>query len=106
MTRTKKDKKELVKLFLSQSISKTAFCKENQVSLPTLNRWINTYNTPNTCAHAVQFMKVLAPTGDSPVSNPSFGIQIEIKDMTLYLPQTTSAVFLGELLKVVMSTDV
>lgn len=104
MARSKEEKEMIVQSFLSQSLSKAMFCKENQVSQPTLNRLLKQYESTivNVDKPEVKFMKVSTPRKCvSPDSDT--GIRLELKDMTLYLPETTSASFLGELLKAVGS---
>lgn len=106
MARSKEEKEAIVQSFLSQSISKTSFCKENNVSQPTLNRLLKQFDTSAGAPEPeVQFMKVSLPT-ESNSSRVDTGIRLELNDMTLYLPSTTSATFIGELLKVVTSIHV
>ncbi len=108
MARTKEEKEAIVQLFLSQSISKAAFCKENNISHPTLNRFLNQVNkgADNNANSDTQFMKITLPTTASHELAVEKGIHLELNGMTLHFPQNISAVFIGEVLKEVMSHNV
>lgn len=108
MARTKEEKEAIVQSFLSQSISKAAFCKENNISQPTLNRFLKQLNTrvENTEKSDAQFMKITLPTTVSPELAVESGVHLELNGMTLHFPQNISATFIGEVLKVVMSHNV